>query len=196
MLPLHHRASRSACQAKRFAAVKPHVRDRRILSRRLEQVKLAATDMPQEYKLILKYADRAGLHARHRMLFAPRRLRGAEEGARHPAEGFARRQKAVAAGTNPRGREDLRPARPRRRGFFLRPEVELRGPQERQADLPDLQRRRIRAGHVQGPPDHPQGSAPVDRGHDHLVLRERREARLHLHPRRNARRREAVEPGA
>ena len=45
---------------------------------------------------------------------------------------------------------------------------------ERQADLPHLQRRRIRAGHVQGPPDHLQGPAPVDRGHDHLLLRERR----------------------
>ena len=105
-------------------------------------------------------------------------------------------KKLSGPGTDSRGRQSFRPARSRRRGFFLRPEVELRGSQERQADLPDLQRGRIRAGHVQGPPDHVQRSAPVDRGHDHLLLRERRASRLHLHPRRNAGRREDSESGA
>ena len=59
----------------------------------------------------------------------------------------------------------------------------------------DLQCGRIRARHVQGSPDHVQGSAPVARRHGHLVLRERRASRLHLHPRRNGGRREDFESG-
>ena len=35
----------------------------------------------------------------------------------------------------------------------------------------------------------------MHRGHDHLLLRERRAPGLHLHPRRNARRRQVAEPG-
>ena len=152
--------------------------------------------MAQEYKLILKHADEPGYtpdiecYLRHGGYDALKKALAIQP------KDLAGRQKTFRPGANPRGRESFRPARSRRRGFFLRPQVELRGPQKRQADLPDLQRRRIRAGHVQGSPDHPQGSAPAHRGHDHLVLRERCEARLHLHPRRNARRREDFEPRA
>jgi NADH-quinone oxidoreductase subunit F len=78
-------------------------------------------------------------------------------------------------------------------GFSCGLKWSFRRPQERQADLSDLQRRRIGAGHVQGPADHLQGPAPVARGHDHLLLRQRRSSGLHLHPRRNARRGEAPE---
>src|SRR5205807_759772 len=75
-----------------------------------------------------------------------------------------------------------------------RTQVVVRGPKKRQADLSHLQCRRIRAGHVQGPPDHPQRPAPAHRRDDPLVLGERREARLHLHPRRVRSRREDFEP--
>ena len=46
-------------------------------------------------------------------------------------------------------------------GFSCGLKWSLRGSQERQADLPHLQRRRIGAGHVQGPPDHLQRPAPA-----------------------------------
>src|SRR5450756_3204875 len=98
------------------------------------------------------------------MLFASRRLRRVEEGAHDCADGLARRQEEVAAGTDPRRREAVRLARTRWRGFLVRAEVEFRGSPQRQADLSHLQRRRIRAGHVQGSPDHP----PVS--YTHLTL--------------------------
>ena len=155
------------------------------------------TSMPQEYRLILKYADEPGYtpdlecYLRH----------GGYEAA---AERRWRcRPKDLPDGKKLSGPEQIRdevmpvgPARAGRGGFFLRPEVVVRGPQERQADLPDLQRGRIRAGHVQGSADHPQGPAPVARGDDHLLLRQRRASGLHLHPRRDRRGREAAEPGA
>ena len=47
-----------------------------------------------------------------------------------------------------------------------------------------LQRRRKRAGDVQGPPADGAQSAPADRGVRDCLLRDRREGRLHLHPRR------------
>ena len=47
-----------------------------------------------------------------------------------------------------------------------------------------MQRRRVRAGHVQGPRADGAQPAPADRGHRHRRLRDRRERRLHLHPRR------------
>ena len=101
-------------------------------------------------------------------------------------EGSARRQERSAAGTDSRGSQASGLRGRGGAGFSCGLEVVVRGSQERQADLPDLQRGRIRAGHVQGPPDHPQRSAPDDRGDDHLLLRERREAGLHLHPRRDS----------
>jgi hypothetical protein len=56
-------------------------------------------------------------------------------------------------------------------------------PPQHQAGLPDLQRRRIRARHLQGPLHPPPGPAPVARGHGDRRLRGRRPPRLHLHPR-------------
>ncbi len=89
--------------------------------------------------------------------------------------GYEQLRKAVthgAPGDHRRG-EEIRPARPRRRGLPDRREVELHPAEEHQADLSHLQRRRVRAGHLQGPLHHPPGSAPAHRGHDHLLLRGR-----------------------
>ncbi len=152
--------------------------------------------MPQEYRQILKARRSAGLHARPRVLFAPRRLRGPEKGAGASAEDAADGKTAQRAGTTAAGSHGLRPARARRRGLLLWAEVVVRGSQERQADLPDLQRGRVGAGHFQGQADHPQGPAPVARGHDHRQLRQRRASRLHLHPRGIRRRRKHPEPRA
>ena len=59
-----------------------------------------------------------------------------------------------------------------------------RSPTDAEAALPRRQRRRVRAGHVQGPRDHAAGSVPLPRGLPHRGARDRVEARLHLHPRR------------
>ena len=48
-----------------------------------------------------------------------------------------------------------------------------------------VQRRRVRARHLQGPRAHLLGSAPPHRGHDHLGARAQGRAQLHLHPRRD-----------
>ena len=48
-----------------------------------------------------------------------------------------------------------------------------------------MQRRRERAGHLQGPRAHVLGSAPPHRGHDHVGARAQGRAQLHLHPRRD-----------
>ena len=53
-----------------------------------------------------------------------------------------------------------------------------------QAALPRLQRRRVRARHVQGPRDHAVDAARAHRGLRHRGVRDRRRALLHLHPRR------------
>ena len=58
-------------------------------------------------------------------------------------------------------------------------------PKEAQHGLPGRQRRRVRAGHLQGPRAPRLRSAPADRGHDHRVVRARLQARVHLHPRRD-----------
>ncbi len=53
-----------------------------------------------------------------------------------------------------------------------------------QAPLHRVQRRRERAGHVQGSPPDGAQSAPAHRGMRDCLLRDRREGRLHLHSRR------------
>ena len=58
-------------------------------------------------------------------------------------------------------------------------------PQGREDGLPGRQRRRVRAGHLQGPRAAGLRSAPADRGHADRVVRARLQARLHLHPRRD-----------
>ena len=77
-------------------------------------------------------------------------------------------------------------------GFPDRDEVDLRpaeGEEGRQARLPPLQRRRVGARDVQGPDPDREGPPPDPRGDDARELRARREARLHLHPRRDGPRR-------
>ena len=66
---------------------------------------------------------------------------------------------------DPRGHR-LRAGRPRRRRLPHRPQVAGHGAPARPAALPGLQRRRVRAGHLQGPGAH--GGRPVraDRGDD------------------------------
>ncbi len=95
-------------------------------------------------------------------------------------------------------RQGLGPARPRRRRLPVRHEVDVRPPEgeaRRQARLPPLQRGRVRARHVQGPAPHRERPAPDPRGDDARELRARREARLHLHPRRDGPRRRDPERG-
>ena len=96
---------------------------------------------------------------------------GAEEGAR------------ADAGRGHRDGQGVGAARPRRRRLSDRHEVAVRR-QEGRAALHRLQRRRERAGHVQGSPADGAQPAPADRGVRDRLLRHRREGRLHLHPRR------------
>ena len=70
----------------------------------------------------------------------------------------------------------LRPARPRRRRLLDGQEGELH-PQGRDGQVPLLQRRRVRAGHVQGPPADAEEPAPADRGLHHRLDRRRARTR-------------------
>ncbi len=102
---------------------------------------------------------------------APRRVRVAAQG----------------AGDDPRGRAQgtgsLRSARARRRG--VRDGQEGLVPAARvDRQVPRLQRRRVRAGHVQGPRTDAEDPAHAARGADHRLLRGGREPLVHLHPRR------------
>ena len=83
-----------------------------------------------------------------------------------------------------RAGQGVGPARPRRRRISDRHEVAVRRQEVAEAALHRLQRRRERAGHVQGSPADGAQSAPADRGLRDRLLRDRREGRLHLHPRR------------
>ena len=83
-----------------------------------------------------------------------------------------------------RAGQGVRAARPRRRRLPDRHEVAVRRQEVAEAALHRLQRRRERAGHVQGSPADGAQPAPADRGVRDRLLRDRREGRLHLHPRR------------
>ena len=72
------------------------------------------------------------------------------------------------------------PARPRRRRLPHRDEVELRPQGQPQAQVPGGERRRVRAGHVQGPLHPRERPAHAAGGHRHRLLRARRAHRLHL----------------
>ena len=85
--------------------------------------------------------------------------------------------------------QGLRPARPRRRGLPDRHEVELHPAGQPEAEVPRRQRRRVRAGHLQGHPADDGQPAHADRGRDHQPLRDPRQHRVHLRPRRGAARR-------
>ena len=76
------------------------------------------------------------------------------------------------------------PARPRRRRLPGRRQVGLL-PARRVAALPRRQRRRVRAGHLQGPPPHGARSAPAHRGRAHRLLRRRLPPGLPLRPGRD-----------
>ena len=82
-----------------------------------------------------------------------------------------------------RRRQEVRPARPRRRGFPDRPQVAVRRQEIAEAEIHRLQRRRERAGHLQGSPLDGAQSSPAGRGLPDRLLRDRLEGRLHLHPR-------------
>ena len=58
-----------------------------------------------------------------------------------------------------------------------------------QAEVPRGQRRRVRAGHLQGHPADDGQPAHAGRGRDHQLLRDPRQPRVHLRPRRGAARR-------
>ena len=83
-----------------------------------------------------------------------------------------------------RSREELGPARPRRRRLRHGPQMVLHAEDQRQAEIPGLQRRRVRAGLVQGP--HPDGArpAPDPRRHPDRGLRDGRLEDLPLRARR------------
>ena len=86
-------------------------------------------------------------------------------------------------GRDPRG--DRREApRPRRRRVPDRPQVERRRRAAGAAALRRLQRRRVRAGHLQGPGAHGERSVRRRRGAHDRRVRHRLRARLPLHPRR------------
>ena len=92
------------------------------------------------------------------------------------------------AGTGHRRPEGLGPARPRRRRFPDRPEVELHAAPVPGPEIPRLQYRRRRAGHVQGPRHHSLQPACADRRHGHRRVRDGHHRGLQLHPRRDLRR--------
>ena len=82
--------------------------------------------------------------------------------------------------------QGLRPARPRGSGLPDGHEVGLPARARRRTALPGGQRRRVRAGDLQGhPADDGQPAAP-DRGHDHHELRDRLPPRVPLRARRGA----------
>ena len=100
--------------------------------------------------------------------------------------GYARAAQG-AARDDPRGgaarARGVRPARPRRRRL-LDGQEGLVHPQGHDGQVPLLQRRRVRAGRVQGPPADAEEPAPADRGLHHRRDRRGRQQGLHLHPRR------------
>ena len=103
-------------------------------------------------------------------LRAPRRLPVAAQGADDDPEEVLERLR-------------LGHPRPRRRRLPDRPQDLVPAPR-RHGQVPRLQRRRVRAGHVQGPRADAEEPAHADRGDRHRRLRGPGSPRLHLHPRR------------
>ena len=98
-------------------------------------------------------------HARR--LRAPRRLRAAAQGARHDA---ARTSLAELQASGLRGRGGAGFAMGKKASFM---------PKGDDGQVPRLQRRRVRARHVQGPRADAEEPAHAHRGHDHRGLRGR-----------------------
>ncbi len=80
--------------------------------------------------------------------------------------------------------QGLGSARSRRRGFPDRAEVELHAARGAGPEVRRLQFRRERAGHLPRPRHPALQPACADRGHGHRRLRDGRDGRLQLHPRR------------
>ena len=120
-------------------------------------------------------AHEVRVHARRRRARSlhqePERLRGPEEGVDDDA------------GRGHRRRQEVRSSRPRRRRFPDRPQVAVRRQEIAEAEIHRLQRRRERAGHLQGSPLDGAQSSPAGGGLPDRLLRDRLEGRLHLHPR-------------
>ena len=106
-----------------------------------------------------------------RRLPAARRVRLAAPGRRHRSRPGRRRG------------QGLGPARAWRRGLPDRDEVGVPAAARREAPLPAGQRRRVRAGHVQGHPADAGEPAHPARGRHRVGLRDPGAARVHLHPR-------------
>ena len=105
-----------------------------------------------------------------RGLRAPGRLQGPAQGAvRHGPRGGAHPARGVRA------------AGPRRRRLLHGQEGQLH-PQGHDGQVPLLQRRRVRAGHVQGPAADAEEPPPADRGLHHRLDRRGGQQGLHLHP--------------
>ena len=104
--------------------------------------------------------------------------------------GQARRLRSVAAGADDDTRRDHRlgegvgAARARRGGVPDGTQVVLHAQGKEETALPVRQRRRVRAGDVQGPRDHALDAARAARGNGDRGARDSRGGRLHLYPRR------------
>ena len=115
------------------------------------------------------------------------RLSGQEPEGRDVAWPLGRHQADPGNGSrlDHRPDEGLGPARPRRRRLPDRPQVVLHAEGlRRPSALSRRQRRRVGAGHLQGPRDPAQRPASPDRRLPHRLLRDGGECRLHLRPRR------------
>ncbi len=121
-------------------------------------------------------ADEVRLHARRRRA---RSLPQESERLRRPEEGVD-----DDAGRGDRRRQEVGSARPRRRRFPDRPQVAVRRQEIAEAEIHRLQRRRERAGHLQGSPVDGAQPPPAGGGVPDRLLRHRLEGRLHLHSRR------------
>ena len=125
-----------------------HAGQARRAARRVERGREATVNAPSEFldygpdAIIMAGLNRQELAARR--LRRARRLRGAEEDPR----------REDSAGDDHRRSEEVGAARPRRRGFPDRAQVELHAAAVRRRQVPRLQFRRGRAGHVQGSRHH------------------------------------------
>ena len=91
--------------------------------------------------------------------------------------------------------QEVGAARPRRRGLSDGPQVELHAEELRRRQVRRLQFRRRRARHVQGPRHPALQPARGVRGHGHRRVRDGRQPRLQLHPRRDLGRLPALRGG-
>ena len=127
-----------------------------------------------EYQSVVFAGTDGGAVLEHRGVRRRRRLLGTAQG---PCDGARRRHRRARR---------LGPARPRRRVLPDRAQVVVRAEAGAapEAALPRRERRRVRAGDVQGPRDHAARPVPLPRGLPHRGARDPVAARVRLHPRR------------